>query len=96
MTETAMQQAAKEWEALCATCDVLGVFIDSVEARDDRICYTFDGYMLCVIYYVDGFWVDVGDCAWEASPPDIIDGYKTSRTIEGIYELLRDDLAIPA
>lgn len=95
MTETIMQQAAKEWEALCTTCDVLGIYVENVEARDDRICYTFDGYIHCVIYYIDGFWVEVGDCSFDASAPDIIDGYKHDRTLQGVYEMLRDEMAAP-
>lgn len=92
--ETFMQQAASEWAALCSD-EVLGIYVENVTARDDRICYTFDGFIQCVIYHVDGIWVVVGDHSHDAPAPEVIDGYRQSRTIEGLYQQLRKEFEQP-
>lgn len=89
-------EAAAKWEELCANCAVLSHYVENIEVLEDRIVYTFDGYMDCVLFWNTDIrkWVSRGDVL-KTTGLTMIEHGTISDTLEEAHAKLLRDLQEP-
>lgn len=88
-------EAAAEWKRLTEKCDVLGAYVGNVRVHDpDTFTYSFDGYIACVMFRVNGVWYDIADHTPEMGIPERVEEFKHGTIVE-IYQQLRKEIEFP-
>jgi hypothetical protein len=89
-------EAAAQWEQLCEGSELLRIYIENVEVREDRIVYNFDGHMKCVLFWNTeiGKWVERGDVRGDEDLVTIERGIIANTLIE-VRDRLEEELRDP-